>query len=200
MVEQLLHIEKELFIRIADGDEMAFEKLFHLYVPEIRPVIIAVIQSEAYLKDIVQEIFLDLWLGRDKLALIEQPRNWIFRLTYNRCYGWLEKQAVREKAKQKIADESAGTENLIVEGLAFRETAALIQMAIQQLPAQAKHIYTLSRTNGLKVSEIAQQLNIAPQSVKNSLYRSGLFIKDFLAAKGIVIPLFLLLSVFFPES
>jgi RNA polymerase sigma-70 factor (ECF subfamily) len=194
-----LHNEKELFVRISEGDEAAFEVLFHFYVREIRPLILDIIKSEAYLKDVVQEIFLDIWLNREKLPSIEKPRNWIFKLTYNRCYGWLEKQLVREKAKTRLAvvAGNAAAYNVVEDDLAFRETASLLQAAIHALPSQGRHIYQMSRTDGLTIAAIAEKLNIAPQSVKNSLHRSGVSVKQFLAEKGIVIPLALLISLFF---
>ena len=38
------------------------------------------VPSETNVKDIAQEVFLYLWLGRSKLPEIEEPQHWIFRI------------------------------------------------------------------------------------------------------------------------
>ncbi|MBO9729661.1 MAG: sigma-70 family RNA polymerase sigma factor [Chitinophaga sp.] len=184
--------EIALFHQIAQGDEMAFETLFHLYVPKIKPVITRVIQVEGPEKDIIQEIFLGIWLGREKLTDVMAPHNWIFKMVYHRCYSWLQKQGIRNKASQRIAMESDDHSNLTEENIAFSETALLVKQAIQQLPPQAQKIYLLSREKGLKIAAIAAELQLSEQTVKNSLVRSLKSIREFLISKGIILPLVLL--------
>jgi len=188
-----LHNEKELFTQIAAGNETAFENLFHIYVPRLQPLIARIVNSEIVAKDIIQEVFLSLWLNRHKLADIQEPGNWIFKITYNKSYSYLRRQLVARKANEIVQGRlETTTLNDTEESLAFAETARAIQQAVQELPERSRAIYKLSREQGLKISEIAIDLNISPQSVKNSLYRSGQVIKDHLAKQGIIIPLVLL--------
>ncbi|WP_212006210.1 RNA polymerase sigma factor [Chitinophaga sp. HK235] len=184
--------ETVLFEQIAEGDEASFEALFHLYVPRISPVIRQIIQEEAPVKDIVQEIFLGLWMGRDKLTEVTSPRNWIFKMTYHRSYSWLQKQGVREKARHLLSREEDEYTNITEDNLSLTETARLIREAIAQLPPQARKIYTLSRDNGFKIAEIAEQLHLSSQTVKNSLVRSLRTIREYLVKHGIILPLLVL--------
>lgn len=184
--------ETNLFYRIAQGDEAAFETLFHLYVPRIQPVITQIIQEEAPAKDIIQEIFLSIWMSRDKLPDITTPRNWIFKIAYHRSYSWLQKQGVRDKARQVNIAEGEDYSNLTEENLSFTETTRLIREAIELLPPQAKKIYQLSRETDLKIAEIAAQLKLSPQTIKNSLVRSLRSIREYLIKHGIILPLILL--------
>lgn len=183
--------ETTLFLRIAQGDEAAFETLFHLYVPKIKPVISRVIQVEGPEKDIIQEIFLGIWMSREKLPEVMVPHNWIFKMVYHRCYSWLQKQGVRNKASQIITRESSDHSNLTEENIAFSETSLLVKQAILQLPPQAQKIYLLSREQGLKIADIADQLELSPQTVKNSLVRSLKSIREYLVCKGVILPLLL---------
>lgn len=193
MPENTLHNEKELFTLIAAGNEPAFENLFHVYVPRLQPLIARIVSSEIVAKDIIQEVFLSLWLNRHKLTDIQEPSNWIFKITYNKSYSYLRRQLVALKANEIVHERLGATSlNSTEESLAFAETARMIQHAVQELPERSRNIYELSREKGLKISEIAIALNLSPQSVKNSLYRSGQFIKDHLAKQGIIVPLVLL--------
>ncbi|HVI48233.1 MAG TPA: sigma-70 family RNA polymerase sigma factor [Chitinophaga sp.] len=179
-----------LFQQIAGGSELAFEELFHLYVPQIKPLIHRIIKTEGPEKDIIQEVFLGIWLGREKLLTVELPHNWIFKIVYHRCYTWLQRQGVQEKISQAlpVGDYSNFTE----ENIHFSETISLVQQAIHLLPPQAQRIYLLSRETDLKVAEIANRLALSEQTVKNSLVRSRKAIRQYLIGHGILLPLVLL--------
>ncbi len=189
-----IQLEKELFHQVADGDELAFEQLFHLYLPRVHRLVFQVIHSEDAVKDIVQEVFLQLWLGRDKLPAVDNPTAWIFRIAYNLSFRYLKKQAAREKTSALAAGASnnAAFSNDTEEAVNLSEISRLIGMAVGALPPQSRRIFQMSRLEGMKPAEIAATLNISVQGVRNTLTRSGRFIRDYLVQQGIVIPLFLL--------
>lgn len=195
MNEKNTNRDLQLFAGIAEGDETAFEQLYNIYLPELYPVIFNIVRTDLLVKDIIQEIFLYLWMDREKLTGVDQPRNWIFRITYNRSYSWLKKQIAREKAAQNLLEQQPNnsTENT-EEAVYFSESARLVMEAIKSLPPKSQQIYRLSREAGLKPAAIADQLGMDVQAVKNSLYRSGKTLKAALADKGIIIPLALLLT------
>ncbi|HEY5408367.1 MAG TPA: RNA polymerase sigma-70 factor [Ginsengibacter sp.] len=189
-----LYHEKELFSLIAEGDEKAFEELFHLYVPKIQPVIKKMVSSETIAEDIIQDIFLNIWVNRERLTEIESPSNWIFKIVYNRSYTWLRHQSVRSKASVRIIGEQPDLShtNFTEENVLFSETARIVKEAIHQLPPKTKKIYELSREAGLKNPEIAAKLDISVQTVKNTLANAGKSVKTYLAGKGIIIPMILI--------
>jgi RNA polymerase sigma-70 factor (family 1) len=184
-----------MFRLIADGDETAFEQLFNLYVSRIHKIIYPVVQSETVVKDIAQEVFMHLWLGRDKLPAVEEPQHWIFRIAFNQSFRYLKKRDLLRKTHEKMGirqtagDYSQETENTVN----VAEVNRLIQEAIRKLPEQGRRIFELNRVTGKKPAEIAMELRISVQAVRNSLTRSGKSIKAHLARYGIIIPLFLLL-------
>lgn len=147
------------------------------------------IQTEAPVKDVIQEIFLNIWLSRQKLVEIDNPRKWIFRIAYFQSYKWIRQQLVRTEAKH-VLQSGANMQPTFIDGepTAFGETARLIKLAIEQLPPQAKKIYLLSREEDLKIREIADLLKLSTQTVKNSLTRSLHTIQEFLEEHEIYIP------------
>ncbi|SIN68821.1 RNA polymerase sigma factor [Chitinophaga niabensis] len=182
--------DKELFHLIAAGDEAAFRRLFHLHVPKLLPTVQHLTKNASVTEDILQEAFLKLWLSRDKLPGIEHPYSWLLKIVYYQCFSYLRHQAVHHKAMGIIAERRS--ENIMEDDMAFNMLMRTVGEAVQQLPPQAKRIYQLSRENGLKIPEIAQELHISPNTVKNSLVRSLQSIRQYIERAGHFLPLFIL--------
>lgn len=191
-----INTEKELFARVAQGDEEAFNTLFHMYVPRLHSLVMKVTRSEGVAKDIIQEVFLYLWIDRESLTKVEVPQNWIFKIAYNRSYSWLARQVSRNRKYSEFRQQNPaeGDENL-EHTVALNETARLIHEATALLPEHARKIFQLSRETGLKAAEVAEQLGISVQTVRNSLVRSVKFIKEYLAQHGILLPALLILGI-----
>ncbi|HEX6429232.1 MAG TPA: sigma factor-like helix-turn-helix DNA-binding protein, partial [Niastella sp.] len=79
--------------------------------------------------------------------------------------------------------------------VSLHETARLIREATVLLPEQARKIFQLSRETGLKAAEVADQLGISVQTVRNSLVRSVKFVKEYLAQHGILLPALLIAGI-----
>lgn len=182
-------IEKQLFDLIAEGDETAFRDLFNLYTPQLYPMILKVTKVENVAEDILQETFLKLWISRDKLREIENPRAWILRIAYFQAFTFLSKKAIHQKAVGKLEDKARlqSQRNDIEETMAFSSLQAVVRKAVSNLPGQTKKIYQLSREQDLKIPEIARQLNLSEQTVKNTLSRALKFIREYVQRAGHVL-------------
>lgn len=179
-----MHNEKDLFARVAKGDEAAFGELFNLFLPKIHPFIIKFTRSEQATQEVVQETFIRVWLNRDKLDDIENPGGWLFKVASNECYTYARKQVLQAKFFHTLPSESgtaAATEDL----LDLKELNQLINEAVDQLPAQRKKIYQMSRNEGKTIPEIADALGISPNTVKNALVTALRFIREYLVKAGI---------------
>ena len=186
--------DKELFQLISEGNESAFRLLFRRYVPELRPLILHLTKAPAITDDIIQETFLRLWISRDKLGEIENPRSWLLRIVFHQSFSYLRKQAVHHKVMDAISIHAAAEEHISTteESIIYHSMLKQVSMAAAQLPPQAKRIYLLSRDKGLKIPEIARELSISPNTVKNSLVRSLQFIRKQLELSGYLFPTLLI--------
>ncbi|MDF2187935.1 sigma-70 family RNA polymerase sigma factor [Paraflavitalea sp. CAU 1676] len=183
-IPHLLPDEKLLFGQIADGDEAAFRKLFQAYMPMVFPMIAQVTKSGPAAEDIIQETFLRLWVHRDKLKEIQQPRAWILRIAYFQAFTYLRDQSIHSKAIDKLATVDEVNQADTDLQMMFRHTEALVRRAVDELPKQQKQAYRLSRESGYKTAEIARAMNLSEQSVKNTLVRALKFIRDYLEKAG----------------
>jgi RNA polymerase sigma-70 factor (family 1) len=185
----------EIVRLISEGDEHAFETFVTHYGPDVQQAILQVVRTEIPVKDIMQDVFLNIWITREKLREIRDPRTWLFRITYYRSYTWLRQQNIKTKVHETLSDR--GEEgNPVEENSAFEETRKFLHEAIAMLPQQTRKIYQMSREQNKSIAEIADELNVAPQTVKNTMTNALKSIRNHLEQKGIIIP-FVILTLSF---
>lgn len=82
-----------------------------------------------------------------------------------------EKQLLQKISEYPVAEylENALEEKDMLPGhiLALTQMQQTLQRAVTLLPPQQKQAYLLSREEGLPHSEIAQKMNLSPNTVKN---------------------------------
>ncbi len=143
-----------------------------------------IVKDEGAVQDIIQETFLRLWLHRDKMPAIENPRSWILRIAYYRAFEYLRDKALYEKKLQGLSGRPGAADDGPDTRLAFSAIEREISRAIALLPPQQKKVYRLSREAGLPIAAIAEEMGLSPQSVKNTLGRALKFIREHLEKAG----------------
>lgn len=200
MTTSPLYEDKELFGRIAAGDEAAFSDLYYSYLPRLEPFVHEITKSETATAELIQDTFLRIWLNRDKLPGIDNPRAWIYKVASHLCFNHLERKTVEHRVLADLAytavtsaaaaaSPNAGhaTPDHLPE-LTLRELQGIVNEAIQKLPVQRRRIYELSRRQGLSIDQIALELDISPNTVKNTLVSALAFIRRQLEGSGYIIP------------
>lgn len=187
MTEALPHNEKELFHRIASGEEQAFTLLFLAYSKLLYPFVSDLLGSPTQAEEMIQQTFLNIWLKRDKLRDVDHPRAYIFRIAANECYMSLRKKILARNYLQQLPDNTISDDHPAAH-FSLLEVKELIGEAITQLPPTQRQIFCLSREQQLSVKEIASQLELSPQTVKNNLTKALKQIRFHLEQSGYPIP------------
>lgn len=195
LAAETLHNERELLIRIAEGDETAFASLFHFYTARLHIHVTSLVKSAPIAEEIIQETFLRVWINRDQLPGIDHPRAWIFSIASNICFNHLRSQLRKEKHLRILAGAAAESQAETPVLTELKEMRSAIHDAVDHLSGQRRLIWLLYREQGLKQSEIASQLNISVSTVKNTIAQSLEFIRKHMRTKGFWIPLCLLEAV-----
>jgi len=162
--------EKELASLIAGGDETAFTELYRRLLPWLSGTGIRILKSEAAVAEVIQESLMRLWLHREKLRTVNYPRSWVFRIFSNECFRYLKKYGMPYIPLDVVSEEQlpAGV-NSSEQAFSMRETRNIIHNAVDSLSPRQRQIYKLSREQGLRIPEIAQELGLASKYVKKTL-------------------------------
>lgn len=187
---------KELFARIAEGDHEAYKMLIERHRDNIFSHAIAYLKDFSKAQDITQEVFLIIWDNRQNLTKVASPENYLFILTRNRIVAEFRKK-VKLSALEDLGQTSATidlTPNRLLEN---KEMSALIQSALNQMTAQRRKVFELGKMEGLKYEEIAEKLQISPNTVKVHMVQALSFIRSFIRSSGVIFLFLKFFSVFF---
>lgn len=174
------YTETELLQLTAEGNEEAFRQLFQQYWDNIYGVSFMLTKSQSLAEDMVQEIFLKIWIKKDQLTLVNDFENYLFILARNHIFDTLRKRSREEQFTKQLADHFKQRPDNPEQKLLGKESANLIQQAISNLPEQQRLVYLLSRDKGLRQEEIAEQLGISRNTVRNHMARALQSLREFL--------------------
>lgn len=162
--------EKRLLSEIAAGDEFSFREIFDYYRKPIYAYAMHLLKNEALADEIIQDVFLKVWLQRDQLTGVMHFRGWLYTIARNKMIDALKSQ-MRESTFKNGAQLTVVT-NETEELILAREYEHLVDEAIENLSPKQQLIYNLSRKKGLKHDEIANHLNISTNTVKTHLVQA----------------------------
>ena len=186
-----LYDEKALLQQVAEGDEVAFGKLFHRWQPFLASHIFRVTESKPIAEEIVQDVFLKIWESRETLSGIVNFRGYLLVISKNMAINALQKIAREARNLEKYAKESRpGQEE------ADPKTAlySLIDEAIDQLSPRQKEVYLLHRHQRMTYLQIAGHLGIGKESVKTHLELAVRHISKYVKGKLTIMVVLLLLQ------
>jgi RNA polymerase sigma-70 factor (ECF subfamily) len=167
-----IYEERALLGRIAGGDEAAFRQLFHSYNKVLQPFVFKLTRSQDAAEEVLQEVFLKIWLHREKLTGVENPKAYIVRIVSNECLDYLQASAKNDRLVEALRRSPAPDYPCPEQSLSYRETERRIHDAIDQLPLARRQIYRMSREQYKRIPEIANELNLSNSTVKNQLVKA----------------------------
>lgn len=182
MPEQLSHNEKELVQLLSGGDEAAFRELFNRYADNIYGVAMAYIKLPDVAEELVQDVFLKIWMNRDKLMEVERFDNYLFIVARNYILNYLRKHKRDQQFTQQLLNHFSESAITPEDEFLLKESTQLINQAVATLPPQQQLVYQLRRKQELSLDEIAAELNLSRNTVRNHLNQALKHIKQYLAS------------------
>jgi RNA polymerase sigma-70 factor (family 1) len=126
-------------------------------------------------EDLVQETFMALWQSRNDFDSIKNVDNYLFGVLRNKIF-----EAYRKKKFDTVFLDNQ-FDAFIQNDPTENESAELqtkIDNLIDLLPEKRKKIFVMSRFHEKSHEEIAQELNISTQTVKNQVTASLQFLRN----------------------
>lgn len=160
------HPDTELLQLLAGDDQRAFEELYRRYHSKLFFFIQKLSGSAATAEDVLQDVFIKLWTTRQSLSGVDNLNAWIFRITRNQVINLLKRHANETLILREIAHDVAPGESISHELLVQKNIHAVLRQVVDELPAQQKLVFTLSREEGLTYAQIGEKLGISALTAK----------------------------------
>lgn len=161
---------------LAKGDEVqswkAFEHIFNKYQARIFRMALKYMRSKELAEDVVQEIFLNLWLHRTKLDRVETFNAYLFVSARNMMQGAIRKMLTSKNYEAAYAANRETVDRTLDDAIHRDHCNALIMDAMKLLSPQQHEIFRLAKVQGLSLDDVAEEMNISKRTVKNHLTRA----------------------------
>lgn len=158
--------ESELLEAFSNGDNAAFEKLFKAYYEPACRYVIRIIRDSDTTEEIVQATFVNLWEKRDLIRSDISFKSYVFRAAYNTALNYIKHRKVVSSYVAKKQDRIVELQQNFVSHQPDFELQKRIKDALNDLPPQCQRVFRLSREEGLKYHEIADELGISKKTVE----------------------------------
>ncbi|MFI5193159.1 MAG: RNA polymerase sigma-70 factor [Chitinophagales bacterium] len=150
-------------------NESDFKCLFDNYKHRVFGYVLKISHSPYVAEEITQEIFIKLWLCRDMLGSVTNLDAYVLTIARNKTLNYLRKAAHDDKILHELKSRMTPVSNNVEEKALLSDHRLLIQDALTALSPQRRLVYQLSRDQGLNLQEIADRLQVSPNTVKNHL-------------------------------
>lgn len=163
--------ETEYVIKLQQGNIEAFNYIFDAYKNEALRTAYLITGNHASSEDIVQETFLLCYRNIRKLKDPAQFKSWLFRIltrtAWRNCSK--EKKIIPEEDILTVADKAEPMDSSF-EQYMQKETAKVLQQAINKLDPKQRTVVILYYYNELSIQEIASIVGCFSGTVKSRLH------------------------------
>ena len=138
-------------------------------------------------EDIVQQVFVTLWQKMDDIEITTSIKSYLYKMVHNKGLNRLKHEAVKQKhVAEVVSFQSLATQN----ELGTNELINQIDLALNSLPEQCGRIFKMSRYDGMKYQEIADELQLSIKTIENQMGKALKIMREKLKD---YLPLFIIL-------
>jgi RNA polymerase sigma-70 factor (ECF subfamily) len=159
----------ELISRIKEGDESAFRIVFDLYSSKLYAFSYRFLKEKEPCQEVVQEVFLNLWINRAKLDTQYPIAPYLYTITRRLTLNVLRHVATSQSAMNKMWLNVKKVSNETEEEVFSEDLSRFTEQVLSKMPKQQQLIFRMSRHQELSYDEIAEELNLSRNTVKNHL-------------------------------
>lgn len=175
-------LEAEIIVTAQTDKRKAFSIAFDAFWDIVYQQAYRKLQSEQMAEDLTQETFIALWENLDKLACLDRVVPFLLAVLRNKVFKLYESDQVRLKYILSLQKKDAHYGYSPDQELVNKELDGMINTELKKMPLRMKAIYNLKKEEGYSVNQIAKQLNLSEQTVKNQLHNAYCRLRKFAEA------------------
>lgn len=161
--------DMQLLVGIRNRNPSAFDELFHKYYKVLCGYAYLYLKEEEESKDIVQNLFIEIWEKKRLDKLDGDVKNYLYRAVHNRCLNYLRNTETRIR-KQSDYERLNGEVNCRPQEKEMLEHIyKKLEANLEDLPRQRREAISLVYLQEKKYQDVADTMGISINSLKTHL-------------------------------
>lgn len=164
-------ILKSYIKELRKGSHKAFNAIYDMYADKLYGFAFAHTKSREMANDIVQDTFMKLWNMRETLSVEGSLQAMLFTMSHNKMIDTFRAQINKVEFEDYVeySENADLDDNAIEKKIYYDDFLKALKLCKNLLPNRQLEIFEMSREHGKSIVEIANQLKISEQTVKNQL-------------------------------
>ncbi len=176
--------ELVLFGKLKKGSRDALKYFFESYYDDLCNFVNQFLSDESQSEEIIQDIFVYIWENRKKITIVSSVRSYLYAAARNKVLNFIRSKKNHAKMLDQLTKNeqysNAQPDQIVYEN----QLNEFVHKAADDLPAQCKKVYTLSRDKGYSNKEISKEMNIAVKTVENQITIALKKLRDSISMNG----------------
>ena len=157
---------------MAKDDKKAFARIYEELWSSLYSVAYNYLRERATAQEMVQEVFVNLWIKRQQLQAVGNISAFAMRALQFQIYDYFDRKAVVDRYIQSRSANEKVIHDTSHHQIEYNETLNLITKEIDNLPSLTRQIFRLSRFSQFSNEEIAVQLDVSVKTVEYHITQS----------------------------
>ncbi|HYG52911.1 MAG TPA: RNA polymerase sigma-70 factor [Flavobacteriales bacterium] len=166
------------FTSVQNGDVKAFERIFKTYYQRLCNYACVLLKDKNESEEVVQQVFINIWNKRSVIEIETSLQSYLYRAVNNAGLNRLKQLNTQRAHRAQILYETAVNNESTSQTISKDELEKCLHSAVDRLPEQCRLTFQLSRFEGLKYQEIANELNVSVKTVENQVGKALKFLRE----------------------
>ena len=171
--------EKRLLTELKNGSFQAFERLYNMYSGKLYNFIMRISSGNQYMaEEVVQSAFIRVWEVRERVEPESSFISFLCTIAKNLLMNMYQRQTVEYVYNEYLKNTGVDRDSQTEESIDLRFLNEYIDSLAEELPAQRKKIFILSKRQNYTNKEIAEMMGISESTVATQLSLAVKFMRE----------------------
>ena len=171
--------EKRLLTELKTGSFQAFERLYNMYSGKLYNFIMRISSGNQYMaEEVVQSAFIRVWEVRERVEPESSFISFLCTIAKNLLMNMYQRQTVEYVYNEYLKNTGVDRDSQTEESIDLRFLNEYIDSLAEELPAQRKKIFILSKRQNYTNKEIAEMMGISESTVATQLSLAVKFMRE----------------------
>ena len=171
--------EKRLLTELKNGSFHAFERLYNMYSGKLYNFIMRISSGNQYMaEEVVQSAFIRVWEVRERVEPESSFISFLCTIAKNLLMNMYQRQTVEYVYNEYLKNTGVDRDSQTEESIDLRFLNEYIDSLAEELPAQRKKIFILSKRQNYTNKEIAEMMGFSESTVATQLSLAVKFMRE----------------------